>query len=149
MSSQIPSVFRNVDVVLENISIRDCVFGDQSYHLSVVEVSCNRSHDDYIVLEMRGVDFSHNRNPGGIAGFRVQDPSCVEVRLRDFTFHGNDYFLGSVFGRVNDLKNVVISENTQWGRSFADNRTFSQTSQRIYIPQNVDWYALLLCWQTC
>ena len=138
MSFQISSIFRDVDVVLESVSIRGCVFTDPSYNLSVVEISCDRSRDGDIVLEMRGVDFSHNMNPGGIAGFRAQDPSCVKVKLRDFDFHGNTYFLGSIFGHKNDLENIVISENTQRRQSVVGDRMSYHTSQKIYIPSNVD-----------
>ena len=139
MSFQISSILRDVDVVLENVSVRGCVFTDPFYHLSVVEISCDRSREGDIVLEMRGVDFSHNMNPGGIAGFRAQDPSCVKVKLRDFDFHGNTYFLGSIFGHKNDLENIVISENTQWSKTFTDSRTFyDRVSAIIYMHRNVD-----------
>ena len=123
----------DVDVVLENISIQNCVFTDPFYHLSVIEVSCNRTREDDIVLEMHNVEFSHNSNPGGIAGFRVQEPSCVEVRMRNFRFIENQYHLCSVFGHQNDLDNIVIGENVHRHQpSVVKKTTFDEgVSQRI------------------
>ena len=113
MSFHISSIFRDVDVVLKNICVQDCVFTDPFYNRSVVEISCNRSGSNDIILEMHNIDFSNNSNPGGIAGFRVQEPSCVEVRMRNFTFSQNEYHFGSVFGHQNDLDNIVVGENVQ------------------------------------
>ena len=119
--------------MLKNFYIQDCVFTDPFYHLSVIEVSCNRTREDDIVLEMHNVEFTNNSNPGGIAGFRVQEPSCVEVRMRGFRFIENQYHLGSVFGHQNDLEDTIVGENVQWLQPPAINNTAfdERVSQRI------------------
>ena len=140
-------------MVLENISIQNCVFADPFYHLSVIEISCDRSRDDDVVLEMHTVDFTNNSNPGGIAGFRVQDPSCVEIKMYGFKFRQNQYYLGSIFGHLNDLENIVVNENVQSLQPLTFDKAVSDEGVSQGIPYTNDpaifKYVLLLWQQSC
>ena len=141
--------------MLKNFYIQNCVFTDPFYDRSVVEISCNPVRNGTTFLEMHNIDFSNNSNPGGIAGFRVQEPSCVEVRMRNFSFSQNEYHLGSVFGHLNDLDDIVVGENVQWLQPPAINETaFDEgVSQRIPHTNDPDdavlEYAPLWCKRVC
>jgi len=104
---------RNATVVLEDIVIQDCFFGEDPAVQGIIRVKCDERRDKLIDLSLLNVEFLNNRNPGGSTGIYVENPDCVSLTMEDVTFSNNTFLRGSKLAHKNNLNMIKVIGNTQ------------------------------------